>query len=79
MHVPALTQGEVPVIPDADDPWLDETANEDQLERENKKRRLPMPAGAVLENRAGESDFDRFDDLGQKTGQDDGARTTRSR
>ena len=52
--VSALTQSEVPNISDDD---------EDQLEHENKKRRLPMPAEAVSESRADESDFDRFDDL----------------
>ena len=52
--VPALTQSEVPNIPDDD---------EDQLEQESKKRKLPMPADAVSESRADESDFDRFDDL----------------
>ena len=52
--VPALTQSEVPNIPDDD---------EDQLEQENRKRRLPTPTEAVSESRADESDFDRFDDL----------------
>ena len=33
------------------------------LEQESKKRKLPMPAEAVSESRADESDFDRFDDL----------------
>ena len=51
--VPALTQSEVPNIPD------DDKADEDLLEHENKKR----PAEAVSESRADESDFDRFDDL----------------
>ena len=46
--VPALTQSEVPNIPDDDEDWL---------EQESKKRKLPMPADAD------ESDFDRFDDL----------------
>ena len=52
--VSALTQSEVPNISDDD---------EDQLEQESKKRKLPMPADAVSESRADESDFDRFDDL----------------
>ena len=52
--VSALTQSEVPNISDDD---------EDQLEQESKKRKLPMPADAVFESRADESDFDRFDDL----------------
>ena len=52
--VPALTQSEIPNIPDDDDDWL---------EQESKKRKLPMPADAVSESRADESDFDRFDDL----------------
>ena len=52
--VPALTQSEVSNISDDD---------EDQLEQESKKRKLPMPADAVSESRADESDFDRFDDL----------------
>ena len=52
--VPALTQSEVPNIPDDD---------EDLLEQESKKRKLPMPADADSESRADESDFDRFDDL----------------
>ena len=52
--VPALTQSEVPNIPDDDEDWL---------EQESKKRKLPMPADAVSESRADESDFDRFDDL----------------
>ena len=52
--VPALTQSEVPNIPDDDEDWL---------EQESKKRKLPMPAEAVSESRADESDFDRFDDL----------------
>ena len=52
--VPALTQSEVPNIPDDDEDWL---------EQESKKRKLPMPADAVSENRADESDFDRFGDL----------------
>ena len=52
---------EVPTIPE--DPCLNETADEDWLERENKKRRLPTPAEAVSESRADKSDYDRFDDL----------------
>ena len=52
--VSALTQSEVSNISDDD---------EDQLEQESKKRKLPMPADAVSESRADESDFDRFDDL----------------
>ena len=52
--VTALTQSEVPNIPDDDEDWL---------EQESKKRKLPMPADAVSESRADESDFDRFDDL----------------
>ena len=51
--VPALTQSEVPNITDDDEDWL---------EQESKKRKLPMPA-AVSESRADESDFDRFDGL----------------
>ena len=52
--VSALTQSEVPNIPDDDEDWL---------EQESKKRKLPMPAETVSESRADESDFDRFDDL----------------
>ena len=52
--VSALTHSEVPNIPDDDEDWL---------EQESKKRKLPMPAEAVSESRADESDFDRFDDL----------------
>ena len=52
--VPALTHSEVPNIPDDDEDWL---------EQENKRRRLPTPAEAVSESHADESDFDRFDDL----------------
>ena len=52
--VPALTQSEVPNIPDDDEDWL---------EQESKKRKLPMPAETVFESRADESDFDRFDEL----------------
>ena len=63
VHVPALMQSEVPIIPDTDDLCFNETADEDRLEHENKKRRLPMPAEAVFESRADESGFDRFDDL----------------
>ena len=61
--VPALMESEVPSIPDADDPCLNEAADEDEVEHENKMRRLPMPAETVSESRADESDFDRFDDL----------------
>ena len=63
VHVPALMQSEVPTIPDTDDLCSNETGDEDRLEHENKKRRIPMPADAVSENRADKSDFDRFDDL----------------
>ena len=52
--VPALTQSEVPNISDDDEDWL---------EQESKKRKLPMPAETVFESRADESDFDRFDGL----------------
>ena len=52
--VPALTQSEVPNIPDDDEDWL---------EQEGKKRKLPVPAETVFESRAAESDFDRFDGL----------------
>ena len=52
--VPALTQSEVPNIPDDDEDWL---------EQENKRRKLPTPAEAVSESHADESDFDRFEDL----------------
>ena len=52
--VPALTQSEVPNIPDDDEDWL---------EQERKKRKLPTPAETVSDSRADESDFDRFDDL----------------
>ena len=52
--VSALTQSEVPNIPDDDEDWL---------EQESKKRKLPMPAETVFESRADESDFDRFEDL----------------
>ena len=52
--VPALTQSEVPNIPDDDEDWL---------EQESKKRKLPVPAETVFESRADESDFDRFDGL----------------
>ena len=61
--VPAPMESEVPGIPDADDSCLNEAADEDEVEHENKMRRLPMPAEAVSENRADEPDFDRFDDL----------------
>ena len=63
VHVPALMQSEVPTIPDTDDLCSNETADEDWLEQENKRRRLPTPAETVSECRADESDFDRFDDL----------------
>ena len=52
--VPALTHSEVPNIPDDDEDWL---------EQESKKRKLPMPAETVFESRADESDFDRLDGL----------------
>ena len=52
--VTALTQSEVPNIPDDDEDWL---------EQESKKRKLPMPAETVFESRADESDFDGFDGL----------------
>ena len=52
--VPAVTQSEIPNIPDDDEDWL---------EQESKKRKLPVPAETVFESRADESDFDRFDDL----------------
>ena len=39
---------------------LDETADEDGLEQESKKRRLPTPTEAVFESRADESDFDQL-------------------
>ena len=41
-------------IPDDDEDWL---------EQESKKRKLPVPAERVFESRADESDFDRFDGL----------------
>ena len=63
VDVPVPTQSVAPTIPDTDDLCLNETADEDGLEHENKKRRLPTPAEAVSESRADESDFDRFDDL----------------
>ena len=63
VDIPALTHREVPNIPDADDPCLNQTADEDRLEHENKKRLLLMPIEAVFESRADETDFDRFDDL----------------
>ena len=63
VHVPALMQSEVPTILNTDDLCLDETANEDRLEHENKKRRLPMPSEAVFESRTDESDFDRYDEV----------------
>ena len=63
VHVPALVESEVPTVPDTDDLCLDETADEDRLEQESKKRKLVMPAEAVSDSRADESDFDRLDDL----------------
>ena len=57
------TQSVAPTIPDTGDLCLDETADEDRLVQESKKRKLPMPAEAVSESRADESYFDRFDDL----------------
>ena len=63
VDIPALTLREVPNIPDADDPCLDQTADEDRLEHENKKRLLLMPIEVVFESRADETDFDRFDEL----------------
>ena len=62
-HITVPTHNVTPTIPDTDDLCLDETADEDRLEQENKKRKLPTPAEAVSESRANESDFDRFDDL----------------
>ena len=59
--VPVPTQSIVPRVPD--DPCLSETADEDRLEHESKKRRFPMPAEAVSESGADESDIERFDDL----------------
>ena len=53
-EVEDVPQSEVPNIPDDDEDWL---------EQESKKRKLPMPADAVSESRADESDFDRFEDL----------------
>ena len=61
--VPVPTQSVAPSIPDTDDLCLNETVDEDGLEHENKKRKLPTPAEAVSESRADESDCDRFDDL----------------
>ena len=58
VRVPALLQRAVPNILDADNLCLDETTDENGLEHENKRRRIPMPAEAVIENRADESDFD---------------------
>ena len=52
VDVTALTQREVPTIPDADDPCLDETADENRLKHENIKRRLPMA-----------TEVERFEDL----------------
>ena len=50
-------------VPTTDDLCLNETADEDGLEHEKKKRKLPTPADAVSESRADEAEFDRFDDL----------------
>ena len=61
--IPVDVQRQGSTIPDTDDLCLDETADEDRLEQENKKRKLPMPAEAVSESHADESDFDRFEDL----------------
>ena len=61
--IPVDVQRQGSTIPDTDDLCLDETADEDGLEQEIKKRRLPTPTEAVSECRADESDFDRFDDL----------------
>ena len=61
-HVSVPTQSVAPTVPDTHDLCLDETADEDRLEQENKKRKLPMPA-SLSESRADESDFDRFEDL----------------
>ena len=63
VDVPVPTQSVAPTIPDTNDLCLDETTDEDGLEQENKKRRLPTPTEAVSESRADESDFDQFDDL----------------
>ena len=63
VHVPALMQSEVPTIPDTDDLCSNETGDEDRLEHESKKRKLPMPAEVVSESHADETDFDRFEDL----------------
>ena len=62
-HVPVPTQSASPTIPDTDDLCLDEIADEDRLEQESKKRKLPTPAEAISESRADESDFNRFDDF----------------
>ena len=43
-HVPVPTQSASPTIPDTDDLCLDEIADEDRLEQESKKRKLPTPA-----------------------------------
>ena len=61
--IPVDVQRQGSTIPDTDDLCLDETADEDRLEQENKKRKLPTLAEPVSESRADESDFDRFDDL----------------
>ena len=61
--IPVDVQRQGSTIPDTDDLCLNETADEDRLEQENKKRKFPTPAEAVSESRADESDFDRFDEL----------------
>ena len=61
--IPVDVQRQRSTIPDTDDRCLNETADEDRLEQENKKRKLPTPAKTVSESRADESDFDRFDEL----------------
>ena len=61
--IPVDVQRQGSTIPDTDDLCLNETADEDRLEQENKKRKLPTPAETVSESRADESDFDRFDEL----------------
>ena len=59
--VPTLMESEIPSTSDADDPCLNEAADEDDVEHENKKRKFP--AEADFERLADESDFDRFDEL----------------
>ena len=61
--VPVPTQSVARSILDIDDLCLNETVDEDGLEHENKKKKLPTPAEAVSESRVDESDFDRFDEL----------------